>query len=61
MSKRKTLTEFINESKQIHGNKYDYSKTQYINTNTKVCIICPINEEYKQEQRKNLNDKGYTL
>ena len=58
MSKRKTLTEFINESKQIHGNKYDYSKTQYINTNTKVCIICPIHGEFWQAPRHHLNGNG---
>ena len=61
MSKRKTLTEFINESKQIHGNKYDYSKTQYINTNTKVCIICPIHGEFWQAPRKHLNGQGCPL
>lgn len=36
-----TLQEFINNSKQVHGNKYDYSKVNYINNFTKVEIICP--------------------
>ena len=36
-----TLQEFINNAKQVHGNKYDYSKVNYINNITKVEIICP--------------------
>ena len=32
---------FINKSKEIHGDKYDYSKVNYINNRTKVEIICP--------------------
>ena len=37
---RKTKEQFIEEAKMIHGDKYDYSKVEYINRNTKVCIIC---------------------
>jgi len=38
----KTLTteEFINKAKITHGDKYDYSLTNYINSRTKVEIIC---------------------
>jgi hypothetical protein len=37
---RKTKEEFIEEAKKIHGDKYDYSKVNYVNTETKVCIRC---------------------
>lgn len=47
-NKRKTTLEFIEESKNIHGNKYDYSKAEYINGRTKVCIICPTHGEFWQ-------------
>ena len=33
-------------AKAIHGNKYDYSKIEYKNCDTKVCIICPIHGEF---------------
>lgn len=33
--------EFINKANTIHNNQYDYSRVQYINTHTKVEIICP--------------------
>ena len=36
-----TTEEFINRAKVIHGDKYDYSKVEYKNSFTKVCIICP--------------------
>jgi uncharacterized protein YycO len=36
-----TKDDFIDRARQRHGDKYDYSKVNYINTNTKVCIICP--------------------
>ena len=37
----KTL-KFIEKAKKIHGYRYDYSKVEYVNCKTKVCIICPI-------------------
>ena len=43
-----TTTGFIKKSKSIHGDKYDYSKVEYKNNKTKVCIICPIHGEFWQ-------------
>jgi len=34
------LDTFIKKSNQIHGNKYDYSESNYINSSTKIKIIC---------------------
>lgn len=39
MTKRKTTAEFIHQAKLVHGDKYDYSKVQYINSRTKVLIV----------------------
>lgn len=44
-----TLDNFISKSKEIHGDKYDYSKVNYIDNNTKVCIICHEKDEYGRE------------
>ncbi len=38
---RATTTEFILKAKLQHGDKYDYSESEYINNRTKVRIICP--------------------
>ena len=38
--KKLTQDEFIEKARKVHGDKYDYSKVEYINNKTKVCIIC---------------------
>lgn len=58
MSHRKTTEEFIKESNIIHNRKYDYSKVNYINAYTKVCIICPIHGEFWQEPHSHLKGCG---
>jgi len=45
---RGNINDFLSRSKKIHGNKYDYSKVEYINNKTKVCIICPEHGEFWQ-------------
>ena len=37
---------FIEKAKKAHGDKYDYSKVQYVNAYTKVCIICTEHGEF---------------
>ena len=46
--------EFIFKAKKIHGDKYDYSKVNYTNNHTKVCIICPIHGEFWQAPSSHL-------
>lgn len=50
--------EFIQQAKEIHGDKYDYSKVQYVNKTTKVCIICPIHGEFWQTPKQHLQGQG---
>ena len=40
--------DFINKSKKIHGNKYDYSLVNYKGGKYKVIIICPKHGEFLQ-------------
>ena len=54
----RTQNEFIADAKKIHGNKYDYSKVEYINMTTKVCIICPKHGEFWQTPKLHLNGYG---
>lgn len=42
MTKRLTTEEFIEKSVKKWGNKFDYSKTVYVNSKTRVTIGCPI-------------------
>ena len=58
MAKKKTTNQFIDEAKNVHGNKYDYSKVIYVNDRTKVCIICPEHGEFFQIPSNHLKGKG---
>jgi len=49
---------FIKKASIIHNNKYDYSKVDYINTKTKVIIICPIHGEFLQTPNSHLKGRG---
>lgn len=56
---RKLTTEdFIEKAKQVHGDKYDYSKVNYINNRTKVCIICPEHGEFWQNPAHHIEGCG---
>jgi hypothetical protein len=44
--RRLTQEEFINKCLEIHGNKYDYSKTVYVNTRTNITIVCKEHGEF---------------
>jgi len=48
MKKEKNLEKFIEKSKKVHGDKYDYSKVEYENSTTPVCIVCPEHGEFLQ-------------
>jgi very-short-patch-repair endonuclease/predicted RNA-binding Zn-ribbon protein involved in translation (DUF1610 family) len=43
---RKTQEQFIDEALNIHGDKFDYSKVEYVNINTPVIIKCPSHGEF---------------
>ena len=51
-------SKFISESTKIHNNKYDYSKTEYIDAKTKVCVICPEHDEFWIRPTNHLNKVG---
>lgn len=49
---------FIEKARKIHGDKYDYSKVNYVNSHTKVCIICPIHGSFWQQPTCHLSGQG---
>lgn len=54
----KTNDNFIKEAAALHNNKYDYSKSNYINNSTKLIIICPNHGEFDQTPNAHLLGKG---
>lgn len=49
---------FIEKSLKIHGNKYDYSKVEYLNTKSKVKIICKEHSEFLQTPNDHIQGNG---
>lgn len=58
--KKRTQDEFINLSKELHLNKYDYTKVNYQNDKTKIIVICPIDNhnEFLVSPNNHLKLKG---
>ena len=56
--KRQTTEEFVENARNVHGGKYDYSRVEYVNNKTKVCIICPKHGEFWQSPNAHLNGQG---
>ena len=50
----RTQDEFIKLAKEVHGDKYDYSKTNYNTSSDKIIIGCPVHGEFKQRASSHL-------
>ena len=59
-SKRQTYTsqKFIQLANEKHHNKYDYSKVEYIDSQTPIQIICPIHGVFEQKPNQHLQGHG---
>ena len=57
---RRTVTteSFIEEAKEIYGDRYDYSKVDYKNRDHRVTIVCPIHGDFQVYAREHLDGKG---
>lgn len=55
--RRDSKDDFIGKANKIHNNKYDYSNVNYINSRTKVEIICTKHGSFLQKPCDHLNLK----
>jgi len=55
---KRDTKEFIKEARKIHGKKYDYSKTQYINNKENVIITCPEHGDFIKQPLNHLQGYG---
>jgi hypothetical protein len=53
-----TTESFIDDSINVHGDKYDYSRVKYINNDDKVEIICKIHGSFFQSPYHHLKLQG---
>ena len=53
-----TTEDFIKKAREVHGDKYDYSKVEYVNATTPVVIICPKHGEFLQNPYNHTDGRG---
>jgi hypothetical protein len=56
--RKSNTTDFIDKTKKIHGDLYDYSKSEYVSSYKKLIIICKIHGEFYQAPTNHLSGKG---
>ena len=50
--------DFISMAKEIHGDKYDYSKSEYTKWKSNLIIICPEHGEFYQSPQLHIGRKN---
>lgn len=56
--RRSSIEDILNKANEVHNYKYDYSKFEYINTNTKSIIICPEHGEWETIMQTHIKGTG---
>lgn len=54
----KTTENFVRDARKVHGKRYSYKKTNYVNNNTYVTIICRIHGAFEQKPHAHLQHQG---
>jgi len=60
MRRKLTTKEVVERFKKVHGEKYDYSLVEYVESHTNVLIVCPLPEhgEFPQTPSNHLRGSG---
>lgn len=56
--RKHTKASFIKKARAVHGDKYDYYPTKYVNAQTKVIINCPDHGSFEQIPNNHLRGSG---
>lgn len=57
MAYKLTLQEFISRARQVHGDKYEYSKVVYLNAHINITITCQRHGDFEQEPTNHIHNK----
>ena len=57
-NKKITTDEFIKRARKVHGNKYNYSESDYNGAFKKLTIICPIHGTFEQKPSVHTHGSG---
>ena len=55
---RKTFEQFVEDARKVHGDKYEYNDSNYVNSRTKIGITCPEHGTFYQTPTNHLNGNG---
>lgn len=61
MPAKLTTTEFIRRAKEQHGDRYDYSETEYVNADHKIAIRCKVHGIFRQRAADHTRGFGCSL
>lgn len=53
----KTL-DFVTRARAVHGSRYGYEATRYVNSRTAVTILCPKHKSFRQDPLRHLKGAG---
>ncbi len=57
-NQKSSTNNFIKQAQLIHKNKYTYQNVKYINSDSKICITCPIHGDFLQVPHRHLRGQG---
>jgi hypothetical protein len=57
-SEKKTTPQFVADARQRHGDRYDYSKVQYVDSHVQIEIVCRKHGPFNQTPAHHLNGQG---
>lgn len=57
-TKKRTTEEFVEEANKTHNHIYNYDKVSYVNSNSKVIIVCKKHDDFEQFPDDHLNGCG---
>ena len=53
-----SLESFIKKANEIHDNKFNYNRSNYVNVKTKIIITCPVHGDFEQIPSEHLSGYG---
>ena len=53
-----SVSKFLERAERIHGDRYDYSEMKYVNTSTKIRILCDTHGPFYQPPMKHIHEKS---
>jgi len=57
-TKKLSHAEYIEKAKQIHDNKYDYSKTEYVSMAARITVTCPEHGDFTPAAKDHIHNKS---